>query len=93
MAVELDSNNNGAIDIEKGGTNATTKEQARVSLGLEIGVDVAAQTDARFPTSPTTVAALTSSAGSSGVNSDSATSTFTANTRGVPLARRASRTS
>jgi len=35
MAVELDTNNNGAIDIEKGGTNATTALQARINLGAE----------------------------------------------------------
>lgn len=33
MAVELDTNGNGAIDIEKGGTNATSAVQALSNLG------------------------------------------------------------
>jgi hypothetical protein len=35
MAVELDVNGNGAIDIEKGGTNATTAAGARANLGVD----------------------------------------------------------
>jgi len=33
MAIELDTNSNGAIDIERGGTNATTALQALSNLG------------------------------------------------------------
>src|SRR5512139_3457743 len=41
-AVELDQDNNNAIDVSLGGTNATTAAGARTSLGLAIGTDVQA---------------------------------------------------
>lgn len=40
--VELDGDSNGGVDISKGGTNATTEDGARTSLGLAIGTDVLA---------------------------------------------------
>jgi hypothetical protein len=40
--VELDGDANGGIDIDKGGTNATTDSGARTALGLAIGSDVQA---------------------------------------------------
>lgn len=36
MAVELDVSGNGAIDIDKGGTNATTAAGARIELGVDM---------------------------------------------------------
>ena len=39
-AVELDSDDNGGVDIDKGGTNATTASAARTALGLAIDSDV-----------------------------------------------------
>ena len=33
--VELDSDSNNAIDVAKGGTNATTATQAKINLGLD----------------------------------------------------------
>ena len=36
MAVELDTNGNGAIDIEKGGTNATTVSGANIKIGDQV---------------------------------------------------------
>jgi hypothetical protein len=36
VAVELDADANGAIDVSKGGTNATTAAGARTNLGLQI---------------------------------------------------------
>ncbi|OQY13628.1 MAG: hypothetical protein B6I31_00830 [Desulfobacteraceae bacterium 4572_19] len=44
MSVELDSNGNGGIDIEKGGTNATTVSGAKTNLGLD-NVDNTADAD------------------------------------------------
>ena len=48
MAIELDSDSNGAIDISKGGTNATTAEGALVALGAApaLGADDNYVTDA-----------------------------------------------